>query len=121
MKVLVVEPQKKPYVKDIDDTLESMQSVVGGLIEPVYIDDSEVVLVANEEGIINNLPFNRAIISGNIIQLAIFGTFFVCGDSENHDDFIGLSEDKISEYSERLIRVNNHYSILKYLESGENS
>ena len=34
--VLVVEPEKKPYVKDIDPGLRSLQKEVGGFIEAVY-------------------------------------------------------------------------------------
>ena len=34
--VLVVEPDKKPYVKEIPSSLESLQNEVGGDIEAVY-------------------------------------------------------------------------------------
>ena len=60
MKVLVVEPHKKPYEKDVEHTLESLQGIVGGLIEPIYFDDSAIIV--NEEGKINGLPFNRALL-----------------------------------------------------------
>ena len=36
MKVLVVEPLKKPYVKEIDSGLASLQHEVGGYIEAIY-------------------------------------------------------------------------------------
>ena len=35
MKILVVEPEKEPYVKEIENELSDMQKVVGGLIEPI--------------------------------------------------------------------------------------
>ena len=44
MRVLVVEPEHRPEVREIDGSLEAMQSIVGGLIQPIYLDDS-VVLV----------------------------------------------------------------------------
>ena len=47
MKVLVIEPHKKPYEKDVDHTLESLQGIVGGLIEPIYLDDAAIIV--NEE------------------------------------------------------------------------
>ena len=55
MKVLVVEPHKKPYEKDVEHTLESLQGIVGGLIEPIYFDDSAIIV--NEEGKIKEEDF----------------------------------------------------------------
>lgn len=36
MQVVIVEPEKKPVVQNIDDTLTSMQQIVGGTIQAVY-------------------------------------------------------------------------------------
>ena len=36
MQVVIVEPEKKPGVQNIDDTLTSMQQIVGGTIQAVY-------------------------------------------------------------------------------------
>ena len=36
MRVLVVEPERRPEVREIDDSLKAMQEIVGGLIQPVY-------------------------------------------------------------------------------------
>lgn len=47
MKVLKVEPLKAPYVKEIDDSLESLQHEVGGWIETVYPFEDEAVIVCN--------------------------------------------------------------------------
>ena len=35
MRILVVEPTKDPYVKEIDGSLTSMQAIVGGFIQAV--------------------------------------------------------------------------------------
>ena len=48
--VLIVEPGKKPYVKEIDSGLESLQHEVGGYIEAIYPYEDPVALVCNEEG-----------------------------------------------------------------------
>ena len=51
MKVLIVEPLKVPYEKEISGDLKSMQAVVGGLIQAIYpFDDPELALVCNDEG-----------------------------------------------------------------------
>ena len=35
MKILIVEPMKEPYEKEIQGTLEEMQAIVGGYIQAV--------------------------------------------------------------------------------------
>ena len=40
MKILVFEPMKKPYVKDIKDNIHAMQEIVGGSIEPYILNQS---------------------------------------------------------------------------------
>ncbi len=48
--VLIVEPQKKPYAKEIGGDLESLQREVGGYIQAVYPFREPVVLICDEEG-----------------------------------------------------------------------
>ena len=43
--VLVVEPEKKPYVKEIGVDLAAMQAEVGGYIQAVYPYEEPVALV----------------------------------------------------------------------------
>ena len=96
MKVLVIEPHKKPYTQEVEHTFENLQRIVGGLIEPIYLDD--VAIVVNEEGKINGLPFNRALRDENrrILDL-LFGTFFICGLGE--ENFTDIPEQAIPKYS----------------------
>lgn len=58
------------------DTLDLSyyQSVVGGYIEPVYINEDEVMLV-NDEGLINGMPFNRQ--ATLLAQIPIMGNVIV--------------------------------------------
>ena len=60
MRILVVEPEHRPELRKIDDSLTVMQNIVGGVIQPTYLDDS-VVLVCHEEGKFMNLQANRAL------------------------------------------------------------
>ena len=78
--VLVVEPDKKPYVKEIPSSLESLQHEVGGDIEAVYPFEEPVAIVCNEEGKMNGLPLNRALRddSGEIYDI-VAGTFLITG------------------------------------------
>lgn len=103
MKVVIVEPKKKPVVHDIDADLESMQKIVGGLIEAVYPFDEPVALICNEEGKLLNLPLNRALRDdeGNVYDI-ISGTFFVCAAPPDSDRFAGLTDQQIKTYMERF-------------------
>lgn len=47
MQVVIVEPEKKPFVQNIDDTLTSMQQIVGGTIQAVYPFEEPVALICN--------------------------------------------------------------------------
>lgn len=91
--VLVVEPGKAPQVTEIDNTLESMQKIVGGYIEAFQL-DKNTALWCNEEGKINNLPYNRAV--GNDV---IAGTFFIAGDAHDGES-CSLNKEQISKYTD---------------------
>lgn len=54
---LVKMPGQPAQRQLIDNDLETLQILVGGYIEAVNI-DSDLVVVCNEEGMINDLPFN---------------------------------------------------------------
>ena len=74
IKVMIIKPNEHPYVQDIDNDLKTMQTIVGGDIEEVHLDEGSV-LVCNEEGKLINLQANRSV--GHDI---IAGTFFIAGD-----------------------------------------
>ena len=85
MRVLTIEPGKKPIIKTIKKGLESLQNEVGGYIQAVYPFEDKVALICNEDGKLNGLPFNRTLrdSSDNVYDI-IAGTFLVVGlDEEN--------------------------------------
>ena len=101
LRVLVVEPSKKPRVTLIEDTLEAKQRAVGGYIElttpPMHPDDA--VIICNEEGKINGLPFNRLLTLENGIPYdVIAGTFFICRAPWDSDGFESLTDKQIEFY-----------------------
>ena len=117
MKVLLVEPLKEPYMKEIPDKLEDMQKLVGGFIEAVYYFKEPVAVVCNEEGKINGLPLNRAIYNdeGKLTDI-IAGTFFVAGIGK--ESFDSLPEEfekqftKRFKYPEYFIRINDEIKVI---------
>ena len=44
MKILVIEPEKAPYEKEIGDDIHDMQAIVGGCIEPIYFEPKETAI-----------------------------------------------------------------------------
>ena len=95
--VLVVEPDKKPYVKEIPSSLESLQHEVGGDIEAVYPFEEPVAIVCNGEGKMNGLPLNRALRDDNgEIYDIVAGTFLVTGLTD--DSFGSLSPDLLRQF-----------------------
>ena len=63
MRILKVEPGKVPYEKEMEDSLDAIQSEVGGFFEIVYMED-DVALCCNEEGKLNGMPMNSRGLSG---------------------------------------------------------
>ena len=59
--VVLVEPGKLARAAKITATLEGMQAVVGGDIEPFYPFEEQVCIVCNEEGKLIGLPLNRTV------------------------------------------------------------
>ena len=97
MKVLVVEPMKPCEAREIPDTLEAMQAIVGGYIQAVYPFQEEVAVVCNEEGRNLDLPYNRPLIDESGLPYDIVcGTFFMAGFSGEH--FVSLTEEQIQKY-----------------------
>ena len=97
MKILVVEPLKVPYEKEISGDLKSMQAIVGGLIEAIYpFEDPEIALICNDEGKILGLPYNRALRDedGRVCDV-VAGTFFLCRTPADSENFAELTEGQL--------------------------
>lgn len=97
MTVLMVEPGYAPYEKTIPNTLEAKQELVGGLITAIYPYEEMVAIVANDEGILVNMEFNRSVEGG---YGGVFGSFFVCGLTE--DDFCSLPPDQMERFKKKF-------------------
>lgn len=92
MKVLICEPGKYAREAEIDDSLESEQAIVGGMIETVYPWNDKAILVCNDEGLLEQLPLSRQIDECTVIA----GTFFICGEGDCC--FASLSEEQLANY-----------------------
>ena len=88
IKIVVVEPNKSPYVTEIENELHALQNIVDGYIETIPA-RSDIILVCNEEGKLIGLPYNRTIHGEPIV-----GTFFLTTSNEECD-FISLTDEQV--------------------------
>lgn len=91
IKVIVKHPYLAPMVCYIDNTLEEMQMIVGGYIETVTQKTTPAVVICNEEGRLNELPFNMMI--GNV---DFVGTIIIAG--ADGEEFTDVPEEIIRKY-----------------------
>ena len=98
MKILVIEPEKVPYEKEIGENIHHMQTIVGGCIEPIYFEPKNKAIVwCNDEFLLNGSQPNRIV--GNVL---VHGTFFIVGNYQNEYgewDSCSLTDEQIKKYS----------------------
>ena len=117
--VVVVEPDKKPYVETIPASLKGMQKKVGGYIQAIYPFEEEVAIICNEEAKLEGLPLNRVL---STVELGTYdiiaGTFFVA--SCHGENFGSLSEEQQLRYKqmfmfpEKFTNVDGKIVAVKY-------
>ena len=127
LRVILCEPGETAEVVEIEDELESMQDLVGGLIEPYDPFYSEtdpryenVILVCNEEGKLMQLPLNRAIVDedGRVMDV-IRGPFFLCYAPVESERFLSIPPDLEEEFlrkyelPEKFYRSENGIEVTK--------
>ena len=121
IKVVLVEPNEKAKVTEIENTLENLQKIVEGYIECVYPFEDNVGIICNEEGKLIGLEPKRVLRddNGNAVDI-IFGTFIITGLTE--DDFGSLTDEQADYYAELfrcpeiILRTVNGFVALKIEE-----
>ena len=95
LKVLVKEPDKEPYVKEIEHSLEAMQEIVGGYIESVDMPGINCVdLFVNEEGKLDRLQGNFWLPE---YEDCVVGTCYMVGYDPEECDSIDITDKQIAE------------------------
>jgi len=119
IRVLLLEPDQVARTVEIPNTLEDMQKLVDGSIEPFYPFEEEVCIVCNEEGKINGMLPNRAVYDDdhNMVDV-IFGPCFIC-DCQG-ENFASLSDEQIEKYGkmfrnpQRIFKVGTEIMAVPY-------
>ena len=74
-------PGKNPQLRTIPNTLEALQGLVGGYIETLPV-ASDLVVIVNEEGRLQGLPYNMVFAGQSLVGPIVF----VGVDGEEFDD-----------------------------------
>ena len=128
LRVIVCRPGEVAEIVEIEDDLESMQELVGGLIEPYDPFYSEtdpryenVILVCNEEGNLSQMPPSRAIVDedGHVMDI-IAGPFFLCYAPVESEKFLSMPPDleeefrKKYELPEKIYRTEKGIEVIRF-------
>lgn len=104
MRILVFEPMKEPYVKDIENDIYAMQKIVGGAIEAIYFEPQNNALCwCNDEFLLNGSEPNRI-----VGETLVHGTFYISGNCQNEYgewESCSLTDEQIEKYREQFAHM----------------
>lgn len=110
LRVIVCRPDEYAETVEIEDRLEAMQELVGGLIEPydpLYSETDprfeNVILVCNEEGKLRQMKPSRAIFDedGRLMDV-IQGPFFLCYSPIDSERFESIPPDLEEKFRKKF-------------------
>ena len=103
LRVIHVEPGKRASIIEIEDKLEAMQKLVGGMIEEYMPWEDDVAVICNDEGKMLGLHLNRGIRGEDgQLQDIIAGDFFLCYAPIESEKFLSLPPDLEAKYKEKF-------------------
>lgn len=99
---LYVQPQRPPEEVRIHDDLVTLQGIVQGPIEVISPFEDPVVIICNEEGKIDQLPYNRVLSDsrGNVHDI-IAGNFLIVGTNED-GELTSLDTEMLDKYMKKF-------------------
>lgn len=100
MRIITKKVGEGAVVAEVENlTLEAMQALVGGLIQPVYMDD--IICWVNEEGKLFGLDVNVALTAGPFGKVidTLHGDIFFTNEEEGNE---GLNDIQVQSLLERL-------------------
>ena len=101
--------QYKGYVGQIENTLKAHQAYVGGLIQAVHI-TPEIIVICNDEGKLQQLPLNRALLRGSSQVIDYFVGNILCV-RHNEEDFASIELRDIEVIERCLVPLKSVYKV----------
>jgi len=96
MDVLMIEPDKEPYIKKIPKNLDSLRELVGNTEIEVFVYE-DALIVYDDKALIRGLSVNRY-----IDNKAIRGTFIITGNDGKVKDFADITQEQIDKYTQQF-------------------
>ena len=126
--VVYCKPGERAETVEMEEKLETMQAMVGGLIQeffPFHSDTDprydDVALICNDEGKLMQMKPSRAIFDedGHVMDV-IAGPFFLCYAPIESERFLSMPPDleeefrKKYELPERIYRTDQGFDVIKF-------
>ena len=96
MEVMVVEPEKAPYLERIWNDLETLRKKLGD-VELEILEYQDILIIYNARGLAENVPINRCF---NGIEIR--GTFLIAKNNMKEMDLEGLTDEQIDKYMQEF-------------------
>ncbi|MDO4501387.1 MAG: DUF3846 domain-containing protein [Erysipelotrichaceae bacterium] len=106
IKGILVKAGEQPKIVEFEESLESLQSFVGGYIEMIQLtEDEDVDIVINEEGKLLGLDANRILMRNGQIVDVLVGDLIVVGANPNTGETVSVPEHKIPFFMDMFSRA----------------
>lgn len=115
IKVIIIEPDKEPYIKEIYNTLKDKQEIVDGIIQciPTFFSETESYdFICNDEGKLLGLPLNRYIYNK---QDVIAGNAIVAKVDIKEGEFISIDDNDVDFLINKIENECPKFDMIDYL------
>lgn len=99
VKIIIVQPNKQPYVKEVKNNIDSIYGLVYYPYQEIEL-EKNIYLIYSKEAENNNFPICRSFRSMNI-----YSNFVIV--KKDKDNFISLSNAEINKYS-NIFEIKNN-------------
>lgn len=104
IKVVFIQPGEKPKLVEIENTLKGYYGLVGDPIQAIYPFEDDAAVICNDEGKLNGMPLNRAILDKNgRVRDIIAGNMIICRAPADSENFASLTPGQARKYLERFL------------------
>ena len=121
IRVIYVQTEKYAGIREIEETLEAMEELVGGISEEFMPFDDEVAIICNAEAEARDLPMNRTVVDDESnVEDIIRGDFFIAYAPVDSPDYYSLPPELEEKYlemfyqPEMFFQVNDEIRAVKY-------
>lgn len=116
--VLLVKPGEQGKMISMNNDIETMKEIVGGLLQVMQpFDNKRIALVCNQNPTLIGAKPNRVLLNGSGSDRCalVEGTFFLCRIAKDGRSLISLSGEDVKEVGQLYLETYH-----EFIKSGEN-